>query len=92
MEEAGHRVRRPATLQAWMRAYAAATATTTSWEKIRDAAGPGSDTRPARSTTIPYVEALTRLRILDELLAMRSEKRVRNGFSGLRNRQKSSAL
>lgn len=69
MEEAGHKVRRPATLQAWMRAYAAATATTTSWEKIRDAAAPGSDTRPARSTTIPYVEALSRLRILDGLAA-----------------------
>ncbi len=69
MEEAGHKVRRPATLRAWMRAYAAAVATTTSWEKIRDAADPGSDTRPARTTTIPYIEALTRLRLLDDLPA-----------------------
>lgn len=69
MEEAGHKVKRPATLHAWMRAYAAATATTTSWEKIRDAARPGSDTRPARSTTIPYIEALNRLRVLDDVPA-----------------------
>ncbi len=69
MEEAGHKVRRPAALQAWMRAYAATTATTTSWEKVRDAAGPGRDTRPARSTTIPYIEALTRLRVLDDIPA-----------------------
>lgn len=69
MEEAGHKVKRPATLQAWMRAYAAATATATSWEKIRNAASPGSGTRPARSTTIPYVEALTRLRVLDDVPA-----------------------
>lgn len=69
MEEAGHKVKRPATLQAWMRAYAAATSTTTSWEKIRDAARPGSDTVPARTTTIPYIEALTRLRVLDDIPA-----------------------
>lgn len=69
MEEAGHKVKRPATLRAWMRAYAAATATTASWEKIRNAASPGSGTRPARGTTIPYIEALTRLRILDDLPA-----------------------
>jgi predicted AAA+ superfamily ATPase len=69
MEEAGHRVNRPATLQAWMRAYAAATATATSWEKIRDAARPGNDARPARSTTVPYIEALNRLRVLDDIPA-----------------------
>ena len=69
VEEAGLRVRRPATMMAWLRAYAAATATTTSWEKIRDAATPGSSQKPAKSTTIPYVDALTQLRILDEVPA-----------------------
>ena len=36
--EAGHPVRKPDALRRWMTAYAAATATTTSLEKIRDAA------------------------------------------------------
>jgi predicted AAA+ superfamily ATPase len=69
MEEAGHKVRRPSTLTAWLRAYAAATSTTTSWEKIRNAATPGSDVKPAKSTTLPYINALTRLRIIDDLAA-----------------------
>jgi len=47
----------------WLRAYAAATSTTTTWETIRDAASSGS--RPAKTTTIPYRDVLTRLRILD---------------------------
>ncbi len=69
LEEAGLRVRRPATVRAWLRAFAAATATTTSWEKIRAAATPGWDRSPARSTTIPYLDALTRLRIIDDVEA-----------------------
>lgn len=36
--ELGHQPRNPAALKRWMRAYAAAVSTTTSWEKIRDAA------------------------------------------------------
>lgn len=69
LEEAGLRVRRPATLRAWLRAYAAATATTCSWEVIRNAATAGVDTKPAKSTTLPYVDVLTRLRVLDEVPA-----------------------
>lgn len=67
--EAGVEVRRPATLRRWLRAYAAATATTTSWERIRDAATAGEDTKPARTTTIPYREALERIWILDAVEA-----------------------
>jgi predicted AAA+ superfamily ATPase len=67
LEEAGLRVRRPATVRAWLRAYAAATSTVTSWEKIRAAATPGDEAKPARSTTAPYVDILTALRILDEV-------------------------
>lgn len=67
MEEAGLKVRRPATVLSWLRAYAAATSTTTSWDKIRNAASPGMGSKPARSTTIRYVDVLTRLRILDDL-------------------------
>lgn len=69
LEEAGWQVRRPETIRAWLRAYAAATATAASWEKIRDAARAGSDTTPTRSTILPYIDALSALRILDDLPA-----------------------
>jgi predicted AAA+ superfamily ATPase len=67
LPELGVEVRRPATLRRWMTAYAAATATTTSYEKIRDAATAGVGTKPAKTTTIPYREALERLWILEPL-------------------------
>lgn len=69
LPEAGFNVRRPATVLAWLRAYAAATATTTSWDKIRDAATSGIDDKPAKTTTQPYIELLTALRILDPIPA-----------------------
>ena len=69
LPEAGFNVRRPATVLAWLRAYAAATATTTSWEKIRDAATSGINDKPAKTTTQPYIELLTALRILDPIPA-----------------------
>lgn len=69
MPEAGLRVRRPATVRAWLRAYAAAVSTTTTWEKIRDAASPNQADKPAKTTTLPYIDTLTELRILDELPA-----------------------
>ncbi|MEZ5124178.1 MAG: DUF4143 domain-containing protein [Solirubrobacterales bacterium] len=62
--ELGVRVRQPDALRAWMRAYAAATATVTSLEKIRDAASVNHVT-PARKTTVTYDSALRRLFILD---------------------------
>jgi predicted AAA+ superfamily ATPase len=69
LPEVGFTVRRPATVKAWLRAYAAATATTTSWEKIRDASTSGRADKPAKTTTIPYIELLTALRILDPIEA-----------------------
>jgi predicted AAA+ superfamily ATPase len=68
-DELGHRVRRPGTLRSWMRAYAAATATTTSYEKIRDAATSGRGQKPSRATTQPYRDVLERLWILDPVPA-----------------------
>lgn len=72
--EAGHVVRRPQALRRWMAAYAAATSTVTSLEKIREAAvigeGKGSahDAQPAaRSTTQAYREVLERLWLLEPL-------------------------
>ena len=69
MKEAGLAIRRPATLRAWISSYAAATATNAKWETIRDAANQGSSEPPAKSAVTPYRDALTRLRILDELPA-----------------------
>ncbi len=68
MPEAGHAVRRPQAVRAWLRAYAAANATTTSWEKIRDAATSGGSA-PARGTTLAYIDLLTYLHVLDPLEA-----------------------
>jgi uncharacterized protein len=64
-EELDYNVRKPATLRRWMAAYAAATATTASLEKIRDAATSDLGETPARPTTLPYRDVLERLWILD---------------------------
>jgi len=68
-EEAGHRVRRPATLRRWMAAYAAASSTTSSYEAIRDAATSGRAEKPSRGATGPYIDTLERLWILDAVPA-----------------------
>ncbi|MBL0888863.1 ATP-binding protein [Myceligenerans indicum] len=65
--EQGISVRRPATLRAWMAAYAAATATTTTYTRILEAATPGLQEKPARSTTTVYRDALMRAFLLDPL-------------------------
>jgi predicted AAA+ superfamily ATPase len=53
-QEQGFTVRRPETLKRWMGAYAAATATTASYEAIGDAATRGLGDKPAKTTTQPY--------------------------------------
>lgn len=63
----GHTPRNPAALRRWMTAYAAAIATTATWEKVRDAATGGHEEKPARSTTLPYRDVLQRLYILDDV-------------------------
>lgn len=64
--EQGHVVRKPKTLRAWICAYAAATSTPTTLEKIRNAAGRTGDA-PTRQTVESYCETLRRLWILDEV-------------------------
>ena len=80
LPEAGLAVRRPATVRSWMRAYAAATGTTASWETIRDAATSGIVTKPAKETAAGYSELLRELRILDPVEAWLP---TRNHFSRL---------
>jgi uncharacterized protein len=67
LKSLGLQTRSPQGLLDWLKAYAAAIATTASWESIRDAAlGYGSQV-PVKRTLIPYRDALTNLRILDPL-------------------------
>lgn len=73
-------VRRPAVLERWLAAYAAATATTASFETIRDAATAGQAEKPAKTTTIPYRDVLERLWIVEPLPAWLPS---RNQFSRL---------
>ncbi|MGF1647231.1 MAG: ATP-binding protein [Kineosporiaceae bacterium] len=61
----GLAVRRPEAVRAWLTAYAAATATTTSYNAILRAATPGEDDKPAKTTTIAYREVLAQLWMLD---------------------------
>ncbi|WP_129664593.1 ATP-binding protein [Phytoactinopolyspora endophytica] len=64
-QDQGHQVRRPATLRAWLEAFAAATATTAAYNAILDAATPGESDKPAKTTTIAYREVLSQLWLLD---------------------------
>ncbi|MGH3303887.1 MAG: ATP-binding protein, partial [Streptosporangiaceae bacterium] len=68
-KEAGHTVRRPQVLRRWMAAYAAATSSVASYEKIRDAATGDMTDKPAKTTTHVYRDVLERLFILDPLPA-----------------------
>jgi predicted AAA+ superfamily ATPase len=54
-------------LRRWLTAYAASTATTASFETIREAATAGTGRIVAKSTAIPYRETLERLWLLDPL-------------------------
>ena len=67
MPDAGLVVRRPRNVRAWLRAYAAATATTATWETIRDAASAELGSTPARASVAAYTDLLVALRILDPL-------------------------
>ncbi|MEO8564331.1 MAG: DUF4143 domain-containing protein [bacterium] len=61
----GHRVRRPTTLRRWMSAYAAATATTTSLEKIRTIGFLGEGAVPTKPVVLGYRDVLEQLWIID---------------------------
>ena len=65
--EAGHDLRNPGALRRWLTAYAAATATAASYERIRDAATGGHGDKPSRSAAAPYIDTLERMHILEPL-------------------------
>jgi predicted AAA+ superfamily ATPase len=63
--EQGLRARRPHRLRAWLVAYAASTAATTSYNALLAAATPGESDKPAKTTTIRYRDVLEQLYLLD---------------------------
>lgn len=65
----GVRMRSPEALRRWLNAYAAATATTASYNAILDAATAGETDKPARSTVEGLREALSQLWLLDPVPA-----------------------
>ena len=65
----GAQVRNRAALRRWMRAYASAISSTTSYEKIRDAATAGSDEKPAKATALHWMDTLERLWIVEPIPA-----------------------
>lgn len=73
--ELGHTVRNPGGLRRWMAAYAAATATTTSFEKIRAAATGGEGEQLSKDAARPYRAILERLWLLDPVPAWQPTRR-----------------
>jgi predicted AAA+ superfamily ATPase len=67
--ELGHTVRNPEGLLRWLRAYAAATSGTASYEKIRRAAVGRDEPPVSRNAAAPYREVLERLFLLDPVTA-----------------------
>lgn len=67
--EQGVAIRAPETLRRWLRAYAGAGATSSSYAKILDAATPGDTDKPAKTTTITYRDVLHSLWLLDPVEA-----------------------
>lgn len=67
--EQGLAVRKPEAMIAWLRAYAAATATTAQYSQILNAATPGQSDKPARSTSVAYRDVLTQLWLIDPVPA-----------------------
>lgn len=67
--ELGATVRHPASLRAWLSAFAAASSTTAGHATLMRAVAPGEPAMPARSTARVYKELLARLWILDPIPA-----------------------
>jgi predicted AAA+ superfamily ATPase len=74
--EQGLAVRKPEALLDWLRAYAAATATTASYAKIVQAASPGHGGQLAKTTVIGYRDVLTQLWLLDPVPAWTPGQRL----------------
>lgn len=65
-QETGLALRSSGSMRRWLVAYAAATATTASYESVRDAATGGEVEKPAKSTSMRYRDALQDLWLVEE--------------------------
>ena len=65
--EQGHRIRRPELLRGWLRGYASATASATTFAKIGTSLDPGEPTGPTKKTSIAYRDVLSSLYLLDQV-------------------------
>lgn len=65
----GIAIRNPEAVRRWLTAYASAVGTTAAYEKIRDAANAGYETKPTKVTALHWLDALKRLWISDPLAA-----------------------
>ena len=77
----GHRARQPGAVRRWLTACAAATATTATYETIRDAATAGEADKPAKTTTTAYRNLLEATWMVETLPAWWS---VENPLSRLK--------
>ncbi len=69
LDASGHTVRDRGALRRWLTAYAAATATATSFAAVRNAAAEGSAEPPSLPTAAVYRRALEQLWLIEELPA-----------------------
>lgn len=69
LREADVVVRAPQTLRRWLAAYAAASSTTTAYNRLLSAAVGPEGEQPAKTTTIAYREHLERIYVLDPVPA-----------------------
>lgn len=67
LPDQGYTVRRPETLRRWLRAYAAASSSTTAYSRLLDATTGGDGAQPAKTTTISYRDHLSQLWLLDPI-------------------------
>lgn len=74
--EQGLAVRRPAILRAWLAAFAASTASTTSYNTMLEATTPRGEAKPSRITTSNYRDVLERLWLIDSLPAWIPSKNI----------------
>lgn len=69
VQEASGAAMNPAAIRRWVQAFAAATATTTSLDKLRNIATAGDGSPPAKTTVLRYRDALERIFIYDPVPA-----------------------
>lgn len=66
-DDAGQSIRNRSALRRWITAYAAAVSSTTSYEKIRDAATAGATEKPAKSTVLRYLDVLESMWLIEPI-------------------------